>query len=304
MFAIVFSLLIFAQGEISRPAFSPAPRPDYDQVKARPKPDLSETGHVAAAELVLTSALARRGHSMDLSYLQGCDLFDLSATYDEANRDLIDASNTWEEYIAYWHAAFPHHDYARRVFDGTPEQVAKARAEADQQTRAALSAPLPDGELGSAVEKLRSTNQCAVDLPNSEWLEQTQAWRVFQTSNDTEVLNGLYVLAMHADDRPQLQTRFGQIYEERRPSFGSPIEPGLRLIDRAQINLGQPQPSATAVLCEAGRPIFAGTVDLETANARRVAAGLPPQDLREKALSGFCGQSPSLNAPPLVASHP
>ena len=297
MFAIVFSLLIFAQGDRARPPFSPASKPDYEQVKANPKPDLSDAARVAAAELVLTSALARRGHSGDRSYLQGCDLFDLSATYDEANRDLIDASATWEEYAAYWHAAFPNHDYARRVFEGAPEQVAKARAEADQQARGALGEPLPDGALGSAVVKLRSANQCAVDLPNSEWLEQTQAWRVFQTSNDTEVLNGLYVLAMHADNRPQLQTRFGQIYEERRPSFGSPIEPGLRLIDRAQINLGQPQPYATAVLCEDGRPVFAGTVELETANARRIAAGLPPQDLQQKALSGFCGQSRSLDAP-------
>lgn len=289
MFAIVFSLLIFAQGDRAGPPASPASKPDYEQIKASQKPDLSDTERAAAAEIVLKSALARRGHSGDRSYLQGCDLSDASASYEDANRNLIGASASWEEYTAFWHAAFPDHDYARRVFEGPPEQVAKLRAEADQRARGPMSGALPDGELGSAVIDLRIINQCAVDRPNSEWLLESEAWRMFQTSNDREVLNGLYYLAMHADDRPQLQTRFGEIYEERRRSLGLPIEPGLRLIDRAQINLGRSQPYATAVLCESDQPAFAGTVELDAANARRISVGLPPQDLHEKALNGFCG---------------
>lgn len=293
MLAIVFSLLIFAQGDDAGAQVSPVSRLAYQEMKANPTPDISDNERLAAIEPVLASALVRRSHSGDRTYLQGCDLFDASASYDEANRRLIKASGTWEEYAALWQAAFPDHDYARRVFEGPPEQVAKLRAEADQRARMPISVALPNGQLGSAVMDLRIINQCAVDTPNSEWLQKSEAWRMFQTSNDSEVLNGLYYLAMHADDRPQLQTHFGEIYEERRRSRGWPVEPGLRLIDRAQINLGNPQPYATAVLCENGQPVFAGRVDLETANARRISVGLPPQDLHEKVLDGFCGPAPT-----------
>lgn len=289
MFAMVFGLLIFAQGDHAGAQVLPVSRVAYQEMKANPIRDVSDAERLAAAEPVLAAALVRRGHSGDRTYLQGCDLFDASANYDEADRSLVKASGTWEEYAALWRAAFPDHDYARRVFEGPPEQVAKLRAEADQRAREPISEPLPDGQLGSAVMDLRVLNQCAVDRPNSEWLQTSEAWILFQTSNDSEVLNGLYYLAMHADDRPQLQTRFAEIYEERRRSRGWPVEPGLRLIDRAQINLGHPQPYATAVLCEDGQPVFAGAVELEAANARRISVGLPPQDLHEKALSGFCG---------------
>ena len=288
MLAILFSLMILAQGDLAVAQVTPASKLAYQQMKANQEPDLSDAERLAAAEPMLTSALTRRGHSGDRTYLQGCDLFDASASYDEANKSLIEASGTWEQYMALWQAAFPDHDYARRVFEGPPEQVARLRAQADQQARGPMSEALPDGELGSAVMGLRMVNQCAVDTPNSEWLQESEAWKMFQTSNDREVLNGLYYLAMHADDRPQLQARFGDIYEERRRALGWPIEPGLRLIDRAEINLGRPQPYATAVLCENGQPVFAGTVELETANAQRISVGLPPQDLLEKARNGFC----------------
>lgn len=293
MLAIVFSLLIFAQVDDGGAEVSPESRLAYQKIKANPTPDVSDHERKAASESVLASALVRRGHSGDRTYLQGCDLFDTSASYDDANLTLIKASGTWEEYAALWQAAFPDHDYARRVFEGPPEQVAKLRAEADQRARGPVSVALPDGQLGSAVTDLRIINQCAVDMLNSEWLQKSEAWRMFQTSNDSEVLNSLYHLAMHADDRPQLQTRFGEIYEERRRSRGWPVEPGLRLIDRAQINLGHPQPYGTAVLCEDGQPVFAGRVDLETANAKRISVGLPPQNLHEKMLNGFCGPAPT-----------
>ena len=234
--------------------------------------------------------MARRGHSGDRSYLQGCDLTDQATAYEEANRKLIAASATWEEYASFWHEALPDLDFGQRQLEGPPEEIAKARADADQRARRLLSDGAPEGQLGAAVSELRLINLCAVDLPNSEWLQEEDALGLFETSTDSDVLRGLYFLAIHADDRPLLQTRFGQIYEERRRSLGWPVEPGLRLIDRAQINLGQPQPYATAVLCENDQPVFAGTVELETANSRRVDAGLPPQDLHEKALNGFCGK--------------
>lgn len=291
MFAIVFVLLVIAQSDHAGLQVLPESRAAYQAIKANPKPALSDAERLAALEPNLVSALARRGHSGDRAYLQGCDLFDASTSYDEANQRLIEASGAWEEYVALWEDAFPDHDYARRVFEGTPEQVAKLRARADQRARGPITETLPGGVLGSAVMDLRLINQCAVDRPNSEWLQASEAWRMFQTSDDREVLTGLYYLAMHADDRPHLQTRFAEIYEGRRRSLNWPVEPGLRLIDRAAINLGHPQPYATAVLCEEGQPVFAGKVELEAANARRIAVGLPPQDLGEKSLNGFCGSA-------------
>lgn len=290
MLLILLLGLLVGTPDAGAQRLSPVSAAEFERTKTHPELDRVRADRDASIEASLTAALAVRGYSGDRIYLQGCDLYDQQADYQLANLELILASPDWATYEADWRAVLPDIEYDDHLPAGSTEEIAHARAIADQSVRKLLTDPLPDGERGKALFQLRSVNSCIVDLHNGEWLQSPAAVELFETTTDAEVLHDLYLLAMHSDHLPRLQDRFADIYLARHKDLGLPIEPGLRLKDRSSVNFGQLQPYATGVICQDGKPVFAGATDLASANAKRAAVGLPPQDLDEKLATGFCGR--------------
>lgn len=239
-------------------------------------------------ETFLRSALERRGHSGDRTFLQGCDLIDASAEAADLNADLVKASDDWRAYQTAVEAG------RVGVIDVVlPTSVVRASdvgaaLRADQAARAALSAPHPDGEVGDAVLRLRLFSMCEVDLQTGIWMQTEAVRTLFSSSTEPSVINGLMTLALHMDHLPRLQAEYAEAYLSRHAALGAPSELGLKLTDRSLINRGLPQRYATLILCEEGRPVFAGRVDLVEANRLRATLGLAPEDLEMRTANSYC----------------
>lgn len=288
---ILSLLLILLSGEAGPASdpFAPVTPAEFERIKISDDLRHAEARRDANRDAVRDAALQRRGHSGDLAYLQGCDLSDQDADFTVGNLALIAASPDWDSYTAALRAADIAAQGDEPSTDAAAQTIARAAALRDQAARRLVAAPLPDGRVGEAVLGLRLVSMCRMDFANGRWLDSSAARNLFATSTDQAVLHDLWLLAIHADHLPRLQDNYADIYLARRAELGLPIEHGLRLKDRAQNNLGLPQPYATGVICEAGKPVFAGKTDLDEANRLRVLAGLAPQDLAQKAAEKFCG---------------
>jgi len=232
-----------------------------------------------SATIFRREALQRRGHTGDETYLQGCDLTDLQS---DRHAALLKLGRIHE-------AGSPPLPPAKSSPEVvSPTKIARDAASLDQELRNHLTTPAPDGADPDAVLQLRMADMCEADLRHGLWLQSDAAIDLMLTATDRQVLGDLLLLALHADHLPALQDQYSAIYLARRQSLGLPIDPGLRLKDRSRINAGEPQIYGTAVICEAGRAVFAGRTDLRHANLLRAALGLAPQDLAEKDSRGFC----------------
>lgn len=237
----------------------------------------------------LRAALARRGHSGDMTFLQGCDLTDPAADVAALNADLVRASSDWDAYqtaVQAGRIGVVQIDLPTSEVRAADVQAAKR---ADQAARQALSAPHPNGELGEVVVQLRLFSMCEVDVETGRWMQQDSVRSLFSETSDAQSIGTLVTLALHLDHLPHLQADYAEVYIRRHADLALPVEPGLRLKDRSLVNLGLPQRYATLILCEDGKPTFAGKVDLSAANRLREEAGLPPEDLEAREANGYCG---------------
>lgn len=282
-------ILMWSQAGSAPAPFTPVPRAEFERVKT--SDDFGRATALRDANLaaVRDAALQRRGHSGDLTYLQGCDISDQDTEFAVASLELIAASPDWESYASALRAADIAAPAEESAVGETAEVVARAAAHRDQTARSRFAAALPDGQVGEAVWALRLVSMCRMDLASGRWLDSVAAKDLFATSTDDAVLHDLWVLAIHADHLPRLQDDYGEMYLRRRQELGLPAEPGLRLKDRSRVNLGLPQIYATGVICDGRQPVFAGRVELASANLLRSQMGLPPQDLERKLKEKFCG---------------
>lgn len=257
---------------------------------AKLRSDPAEGSSAPQDHRVLESALARRGHTGDMTFLQGCGLTDLEADAIALNAELVSRSPDWETYQSAVEAG---RTGLLPVDLPTSEPGAadvQAAERADQSARRAFTAPYPGDDLADLVTELRCLTACEVDIRTGDWMQTDDVRALFAETVDRSTLGAFLTLALHMDHLPRLQAEYADVYLRRRADLGLPIEPGLRLQDRSLINLGLPQRYATLILCEDGQPTFAGKVDLAEANRLRERIGLPPENLETRAANGYCGQ--------------
>lgn len=280
-------LLVFALGQTALAQFAPLSAEQFASAKAAVAASLTGAPPLVDNSYML-AALARRGHSGDLSYLQGCDLSDPNFESRSVNHALVEQSSDWSAYQQAVRSGRMGVLEVRLPTSTVSSEDVSAAKQADQQARAVLSAPAPSADFAQAVLQLRLLSMCEVDRATGQWLGGEATRRFLSETSDASAVADLTLLAMHMDHLPTLQADHGNAYLHRREALGLPIEPGLRLKDRSLINLGLPQKYATLILCEAGVPTFAGQVDLDAANRLRQEMGLSPEDLHARARTGFC----------------
>lgn len=242
----------------------------------------------AVADAYLAQALARRGHTGDRAFLQGCDLTDVkldaARTRDMLAKRLTDRQ-AYQDAIESGRLEQGEVRLSTSPVDASAVQVVLT---ADQAARSALVSDLPEGEVATLILDLRFQSLCEIDFRTGDWLSTPSVKSFFEETEDGAVIQAIMVLALHMDHLPALQIDYAESYLRLMEKRSLPLEIGLRLMDRGLVNRGLPQKYATLILCKEGAPEFAGRVDVHAANMNRRAMGMPDQSLSELG-EGYCG---------------
>lgn len=247
----------------------------------------------SAASTFLERALFERGHTMDLSFVQGCDLGPPAwlrwgeiarAAIRSRSPDHFEAVRAQVVRDAARFAAISDQEHSSDI-----HAELRTRVEMDQQVRLDLDAPIEsDDEVAiDAILGERMIRACEIDIQNGEWLKRPEISSLLENSPDSDVILRIVTLALHADHLPTIQQDFANTISNHDDERIRALS--RRLEDRSRINRGLNQFFGTGVICEGVEPVLIGSPDLELVNANRSRAGMLHLDLSELRRGGFCG---------------